>query len=223
MIGERLRAEWRLKCLLMAGLNLWVYLPYHWLQHHQFFTPTVMPAGFLDRLISFNDDAVWLYLSIYLLMPLGPFLMSRRSDLCRYAAGIVLIGLVADLIFVFFPTICPRPLAGAATPLYRLVTDIDNPLHAFPSLHAAFAVFSSRCAVRVLHEMSAPRGWTGVIWVWVGLILWATLATKQHVAADLVAGSVLGFGIHFWVFNERKHKAKATPAMRTTITRQTPA
>src|SRR6266436_10144424 len=91
----RLRSELKLKLILLLALNLWVWLPYQFLQRHHFFNPTEMSAGFCDRLIPFSDQAVWLYLSIYLLMPIGPFLMQNREQLLRYAIGIVFIGAIA--------------------------------------------------------------------------------------------------------------------------------
>ena len=187
----------------MLVLNLLVYVPYYLLQRHPVFQPTVMPLSFCDRLIPFVDKAVWIYLSIYLLMPIGPYLMIRRREILRYAMGVVLIGAIADLIFFFWPTVCPRPATGGATAAYRLLTVIDTPFHAFPSLHAAFAVYSALCATRILRELGARTIWRRAIWFWAFCILIATLLTKQHVIVDLAAGAALGFAVHFCVFHRR--------------------
>ncbi len=162
-----------------------------------------MSPSFFDRLIPFADKATWLYLSIYLLMPIGPYLMNSRQQILRYAIGIVFIGGIADLIFFFWPTVCPRPEIGGATAVYRTLTAIDNPYHAFPSLHAAFAVYSALCVGQVLRELGAPAIWRTAIWFRALGILIATLLTKQHVIADLAAGAVLGFGVHTGVFFRR--------------------
>lgn len=200
LITDRLKSEWPLKLILLLTLNLWVYGPYLFLQHYDFFPIATMPLTFLDRLIPFWPWTVWIYLSIYLLMPAGPFLMDNRQQLLRYAIGIMLIGLIADAIFLFWPTSCPRPDVAGANAAYGALITIDNPLHAFPSLHAAFAVYSAMCGMKVLSDVSNSRLLSAALWIWATLILLATLTTKQHVIADIVAGSLLGVGTYRCVF-----------------------
>jgi membrane-associated phospholipid phosphatase len=200
-VAGRLRSELRLKLILLVVLNLWVYLPYQFLQRHHFFPVTNMSASFLDRMIPFSDQAVWLYLSIYLLMPIGPFLMDNRHQILRYAAGIVIVGFVADAIFLFWPTACPRPDLTGTNAIYRALVSIDNPFHACPSLHAAFAIYSACCGGLVFCELRVRWLWRTGLWLWALIILFATLATKQHVVADIVTGSALAYGAYRCVFN----------------------
>jgi len=202
VLVRRLRSELKLKLILTVVLNLWVGVPYYCLQRHHFFPPTAMPASFCDRLIPFSEKAVWMYLSVYLLMPIGPFLMVKRQQIVRYACGIMLIGALADLVFIFRPTWCPRPAASGTVAVYRMLTAVDNPFHSFPSLHAAFAVFSALCAGQVLRELRSNVSWRIALWLWTCLILFATLATKQHMMADIVGGSVLAFGVYICVFSQ---------------------
>jgi hypothetical protein len=189
----RVKAELRLKLFLLAALNVIVWTPYITLQHIHFFQPAEMPLTRIDRVIPFIPTAAWVYFSIYALMPIGPFLMNNREQICRYSRGVVAISAFAAVIFFFWPTICPRPSAPAAGPLYRALISIDEPFHAFPSLHAAFAVYSCLCVI----EVGRALGWTSRFQIgfiaWTGLILLATLATRQHVLADIAAGSALGF------------------------------
>jgi membrane-associated phospholipid phosphatase len=212
-IVRRLRSEMALKLVLLVVLNLWVYLPYLFLQRHHFFPATNMPSSFFDRIIPFSDQAVWLYLSIYLLMPVGPFLMNSRKQIFHYAIGIVLISLLANAIFLFWPTSCPRPVVQGTNVAYQTLISIDNSFHAFPSLHAAFAVYSALCGGLVLRELGSRNFWRISLWFWVCLILYATLATKQHVSADIIAGSALGFGIYACVFKEWTSIFKRKPSL----------
>lgn len=210
-ILSRLRACLGLKLVLLVVLNLWVYVPYHFLQRYQFYPGTEIPASILDSLIPFSDHMVWLYLSIYLLMPIGPFLMTGRPQLIRYAVGIALISLLADLVFFFWPTTCPRPVVEAVNPAYRLLVLIDNPFHAFPSLHAAFAVYSALCLELLWRELRGGWFWRGGVWAWTFLILMATLATSQHMIVDLVAGSVLAIGVFYCVVKPRTARVNRKP------------
>jgi membrane-associated phospholipid phosphatase len=198
---NRLRSELGLKLILILILYPCVYLPYLFLQRRHFFPATTLKFTSLDGLIPFSDRAVWLYLSVYWLMPAGPFLMTGRKQLWRYAAGILLISLLADLVFLFWPTICPRPEVGATNVAYHFLIVMDNPFHAFPSLHAAFAIYAGACATLVFREFTRSRFLSIAVWLWVGLILYATLATKQHGLIDIIAGGALGWGIYMAVFN----------------------
>ena len=202
-LGGRLRAELGLKLLLTVVLNLWFYVPYTLLQRYRLFRPTEIPPTFLDRFIPFSDQAVWLYFSIFLLMPIGPLLMHRRAQLVRYAAGILLIETVAYAFFLFWPTWCARPDPARTIAAYRALVSVDGALNAFPSLHAAFAVFSALCAAQVLHELRMALRLRFIVGVWALLILLGTLMTKQHTAADVIAGGAMGFAVYHLVLSER--------------------
>jgi membrane-associated phospholipid phosphatase len=199
----RLKSELVLKLIFLVTLLALVYAPYFFLQRHHFFATNDVPVSFFDRLIPFSDQAVWPYLSIYLLMPVGPFLMKHRDQIFGYVTGAVLISLVADIIFLFWPTTCPRSPAASTNMAYLALTAVDNSFHAFPSLHAAFAVYSALCAGLVFRELGVGRRWRFGIWVWTFWILYATLATKQHVLMDILAGSTLGFMAYAAVFGHK--------------------
>jgi membrane-associated phospholipid phosphatase len=211
LIIGRLQSELALKFILLFVLNPLVYVPYIFLQRHHFFPATKMPLSFFDRWIPFSDQAVWLYLSIYLLMPVSSFLMNRRDQIFRYAAGIILISLSADVVFIFWPTSCPRPEVIGTNIGYQMLTRIDNRFHAFPSLHAAFAIYSALCGGFVLRELGSRPFWRIGLWLWAFLILYATLATRQHVVVDIIAGGTLGYGVYAWVFKQRIFISKSKP------------
>ena len=200
-VAARLRSQLALKLVLLVVLNLAVYVPYICLQHHQFFPVTTVPPTALDHLIPFSPGSVWLYLSIYLLMPIGPFLMHHRNQLLRYASGVILIATIAATIFLFWPTAIARPAVPYPSATYRLLITIDQPFHAIPSLHAAFAIYSALCGTLVLRELDSRQLWPIALWLWAALILLATLTTKQHMVVDIVAGSVLGFVAYACAFS----------------------
>jgi membrane-associated phospholipid phosphatase len=204
----RLQAELKLKLFLTVLLNLWFYVPYALLQRHSLFVPSQAPQTHLDLLIPFSDNAVWLYLSLFLLMPIGPLLMCRREQLLRYGVAIFLIESVAYVVFLLYPTWCPRPDASGTVTAYRTLTTVDFPLNAFPSLHAAFAVFSALCAALVLRELRVPPAWRLAVGVWSVLILLGTLLTKQHTVLDISAGGAIGLVVYHLVFSRR------TPAFK---------
>lgn len=202
-ITDRLRAQLPFKLLLVLLLYPIVYGPYQFLQVHHYFPPTELLPGTIDCRIPFDDRFTWIYLSIYLLMPIGPVILHTRGQLYRYAAGILLISVLADVVFLFHPTFFPRPDSIASGRLYQLLITIDNPFHGFPSLHAAFALYSGLCAAKMLRVFDRSFYLIAIIWIWVTLILYSTLATKQHTFFDIAAGSTLGMAAYFTVFYAR--------------------
>jgi hypothetical protein len=199
-LAGRLKTELALKLGLVVILYPLVFVPYFFLQRHHFFPATTMSFGLFDRLIPFSDQAVWPYFSIYLLLPIGPFFMGRRNQLLRYAAGIVLMSLIADLIFLCWPTFCPRPA------MYRrqcCLSTTDSRGQFFQCLSVVARGFCGLFGVvrrtGFARTRESSRLAIGDL-VWALLILYATLATRQHVLVDVIAGSVLGAAAYAAVF-----------------------
>lgn len=208
-LTQRLRAEWRLKLWLTLALNAWCWLPYQWLQRHHYFPVRELAGGPLDPWIPFLPHTVWLYLSIYLFLPLPPLLLCERRQLLRYGAGFAAFSLAGCTAFLFWPTTCPRPPLSDPPLIYRMLTQLDNPFHAFPSLHAASALYTAAGAECVRRELTGGWPWRAGIWLWTALILLATLTTKQHQTPDIAAGGVLGL-VMFQLFI----RAAPTPPSR---------
>lgn len=195
-LGDRLRAHLGLKLGLTLALNLCAFAPYFWLQRNIFFPVTTLPQTPLDVWLGFRPQAVWIYLSLFLLMPIAPLQMHNTHQLRRYALGVVAMSFVADMIFLFWPTTVARTGDGGSHSVYRALVTMDLPLNAFPSLHAAMAVYSALCC----EQISRLRSWRFVIWPWVLAIVWAMLSIKQHVAFDAAGGAVLGLATYGLVF-----------------------
>lgn len=191
--ATRFKAHWPLKLGLSLGLGLLFWTGYGLLGRHAVFPLRGVPVTWLDRSIPFQPEPWgWIYLSQFLLTGLLPWLMTDREEIRRFAASVGWLSGASFLIFFLFPVASPRPLflteeAGAM----RLILDYDGPLNAFPSLHAGFLILLARLAWRIF---PAPRSRLAVLGgcLWGAAILYATLATRQHYALDLVAGAGLG-------------------------------
>lgn len=191
-ISARLRFLLGTKLALAVGLNLFALLPYYFLQRHGLFPVKLVPATVIDDWIPFNDQLVWLYLSLFLLMPVTPMQMIRRSQLWRYAIGVAAMSLLADFFFFFWPTTVERPPSRETNEIYRLLNTFVLPNNAAPSLHVAMAVFSALCFEQIAANVRRAYAWRMILWTWALAILHATLATKQHLALDAIAGVLLG-------------------------------
>jgi membrane-associated phospholipid phosphatase len=186
----RLKAHWRFKLIAGAIIVIAFFIGYFLLLRFHIFPVREMPTTTLDLLIAFQPAALPLYLALYLYLPIAPWLLEDKRDqnaCCLAFSGLCLVGL---LIFLFWPTAIPRPDSAA----YRPLIAIDGRGNACPSLHAAFAVFSAICIDRLARHLGDRGLARSLSWLWCLGILYSTLATKQHVAVDMVAGIALGAG-----------------------------
>jgi membrane-associated phospholipid phosphatase len=154
---------------------------------------TVMPVTLLDRLIGFQPLALPMYLSLWVYVSLPPALLETRRELYGYAmamAGTCLAGL---MIFYFWPTAVPvANIDWAVYPQMDFLKGVDAAGNACPSLHVATAVFSGVWLHYLLGRCSAPL-WLRIFnWIWCIGIVYSSMATRQHVAVDVLGGLVLG-------------------------------
>ena len=191
----RLKSNWLLKLVLGVGLIVMFAVLYILPQRYPVFPVITMQPAWIDRMIPFMPGFVYLYESLYLIMPIAPWLMTSKNELARYSMGLVFMSSVGFCFFFFWPTLSPRPIdIHNANMLYRNLITFDNELNAFPSLHVAYALFHSACCHKVFR--AGPRHnllrWS--IWIWALGISLSTLPTKQHVFVDVVGGAILGLG-----------------------------
>jgi len=195
----RLRAQLPAKLAVWLGLALGICIPYFTLQRLALFPRRAVPVLALDHAIDFQPGALWAYLSVGLLVPLAPLLATRRSELVRYARGLALLCVACFVAFLFVPVEGPRPAVPPDHRAYQWLVALDRPANSFPSLHAGLALYSLLFGLRVLRGALAPaarRAVTGLGTLWVALILYSTLATRQHWAIDLPAGMALAFAAY---------------------------
>jgi membrane-associated phospholipid phosphatase len=153
-----------------------------------------LPLTALERRLPFVESFVYVYLSICLFMPLGPYLTIQRPALARHAAGFLLVTLLAFLGFVLYPVRLPPLEATPATLALQLLVE-DTRLNNLPSLHAAYTLYSLRYWGELLPEVPGPGARRAValgVGAWAGLVLASILLIKQHYLIDVVAGVALG-------------------------------
>ncbi|HJW01966.1 MAG TPA: phosphatase PAP2 family protein [Azospira sp.] len=192
-VGARFRAHWQLKALGTTAFMTLFFLGYLYLLRHPLFPVTVMPTIFLDGLVPFLPGALPVYLSLWIYVSLPPALLGTREELFAFgwqAAGLCLAGLVC---FLLWPTAVPTTaLDWNGFPGSGILQGVDAAGNACPSLHVATAVFSGVWLHRLLGETRSPRALQLVNFGWCGAIAYSTLAIKQHVALDMLAGTALG-------------------------------
>jgi hypothetical protein len=198
-LRDRLSSCLRPKIAVWLGLAAGICAPYFALQRVEWFPLRAPPVMQIDRAVAFEPGYVWAYLSIALLVPLAPALAASRDALRRYALGLFLLCAPCFAAFALFPVEGPRPPQLPDHGMYRLIVSLDRPTNSMPSLHAGLVVYSLLFGLRVLREALPARRHAAAALIgcaWAVLILYSTLATKQHWALDLPPGAALAAGAH---------------------------
>jgi membrane-associated phospholipid phosphatase len=65
------------------------------------------------------------------------------------------------------------------------------------------AVFSALCYEQIACHMRERQLWRLGLWIWALGIIYATLVSKEHVALDAAAGSLLGLIAYLCVFGAK--------------------
>jgi membrane-associated phospholipid phosphatase len=166
---------------------------YFYLLKEPAYPTTVMPIILLDRLVGFQPLALPMYLSLWVYVSLPPALLATPREL--YGYGLAMLGacLAGLIVFYFWPTVVPAAnIDWALYPEVEFLKSMDASGNACPSLHVATAVFSGIWLHHLLRRFGAPLWILIFNWVWCIGIVYSAMATRQHVAVDVLAGLVLG-------------------------------
>jgi membrane-associated phospholipid phosphatase len=200
--------------LKAVGTTLFISLffaAYFYLLRHPAYPVSVMPRTSLDHAIGFMPIALPVYLSLWVYVSLPPLFFTDRRELLRYGLAIALTCLAGLGVFYFWPTAAPAPdVDWLKYPDMQFLKNIDAAGNACPSLHVATAVFSGVWLHHLLRGFSVPPWLLLLNALWCAGIAWSTLATRQHVAVDVIAGIALG-GLAAWL-SLRLHRQRGVQA-----------
>lgn len=181
--------------LKAVGTTLFIYLffrGYFWVMENPNATPLTVPTTSIDDLVPFSIVGLPIYLSLWIYVSLVPALLNSLRALVAYGFWISLMCIACLAFFWFFPTATPP----AEIDLDRYPTmaflRVDTGLNAFPSLHVASAVFTSAWLTILLRKINAPQYINALNIIYCLLIIWSTMAVRQHVFWDAVSGTLIG-------------------------------
>ena len=192
-IWQRMRRHFLLKLVGTTVFTWLFFIGYLHLLRQPVYAVVVMPLTALDRLIPFQPVTLFAYLSLWFYVGIAPGLQLSFRELLVYGLWIAALCLTGLGIFYAWPTAVP-PLALDVSGFagFGVLKGVDAAGNACPSLHVAVAIFTAIWIEHVLRQARAPLALRAVNIAWFALIAWSTLAIKQHVVLDVVAGALLG-------------------------------
>lgn len=194
-LGQRIAYLWWLKAsgtMLFMVIFFWGYFA---VLRHPLGEPTQMPLTALDRAIPFTVSAYPAYVWLWVYASLAPAFLREFRFLWRYGVWVAAMCLICLVIFWIFPTVVPPSgIDWSQYPQMSLIKRVDQSGNACPSLHVAAAIFSALWMHRVYRNIAAP-GWLRLLnGLQCAAIVWSTVAIRQHVALDVLAGIAVGAG-----------------------------
>jgi membrane-associated phospholipid phosphatase len=147
--------------------------------------PAYLPLTDLDRAVPMLPWTLLIYLSDYFFILLVLLSLKKAEHFSSAFYRMILGILLSFVIFLFYPTVYPRPLLPA-DPLwgetFLYLHFLDQPTNCFPSLHVSMTLIAA----------ASMRSWSrrgkALGWIWGLAICLSTLTTKQHYAWDVLGG-----------------------------------
>jgi membrane-associated phospholipid phosphatase len=149
----------------------------------------IMRESWLDRMVSFDPTAIWLYLSFFLLIALA-FFVGPRGRIERLVRAMQICACVACCVFVIFPTSLEYPSFtgnGVSLAVLRALSWLDVRTNCLPSLHAALTTAS---LLTLWSKRKLFR--TILVTLWALAICVSIVQLRRHLAIDVMAGATLG-------------------------------
>lgn len=192
-IADRVVTLWPLKAFGTMSFMVLFFWGYFTVLHNPLARPLVMPLTWLDAWIGFSPFAFPAYVSLWVYVSLVPALLGSLGSLLRFGLWIGGLCVFCLAIFWVFPTsVPPFPLDLKAYPEFAIIKGLDATSNAFPSLHVATAVFSAFWLNRLFGQINAPTTLQWLSALQCSVIIWSTIATRQHVVLDALGGVMVG-------------------------------
>jgi membrane-associated phospholipid phosphatase len=159
---------------------------------------TMMPLTALDHWIPVTSLAFPFYASLWVYASLPVALLRELRPMLLFGLWMAAMCLLCLAIFWLWPTgVSSAGIDWRLYPEMAIIKDVDTSGNACPSLHVASAVFAAIWLDRLWCAMAAPSVVRWLSALHCLAILWSTVATRQHVILDVLAGTLVGllFGI----------------------------
>lgn len=212
-LWRRVRRLFLVKLIGITAVITLFFVGYFHVLRYPAHAVTIMPATAFDALVPFQPWMLWAYLSLWFYVGLAPGLQLHPAQLRVYAVSSISLGIAGLAIFYFWPTaVPPFAAAGEGSGAFEMLRGVDASGNACPSMHVAYAVFTAAWLAQALKAARVPAGLHLLNIAWLLAIAWSTVAVRQHVVLDVVAGALLG-GAFAWLSLRWRPDDVAEPAL----------
>lgn len=208
-LAARFAVLWPLKAAGTMTFMVLFFWGYFTVLHQPLTAPTMMPRLVIDEWIPFSAAAFPVYASLWVYVSLPPAFIGGLRPLLWFGAWISALCLLCLGIYWLLPTsVPPAGIDWSAYPQLAAIKDVDAAGNACPSLHVASSVFAALWLDRIARSVQAPAAlrWGNALFC--AAILWSTIATRQHVVLDVIAGVLVGLA---FALLSLRHVARMAP------------
>jgi membrane-associated phospholipid phosphatase len=156
----------------------------------------IIPETWLDQQIPFDTQAVWLYLSFFLVVPFA-FWRSPMPRVRVMMWAIILSAIISGVFFIFLPSSLDYPQASGenlSDKIFHCLLWIDTQQNCFPSLHASITLI---CLLGLWQKNHIV---VNIFYLAVSLAIgYSIIQLRRHLSLDVGAGILLGFATYFVV------------------------
>jgi hypothetical protein len=153
----------------------------------------VVPLTWLDAQIPFTPSAYGIYISLWIYVSLPPAFLGNFQVLLNFGRWVTALCVCGLIVFWLFPNQTPNfGIDWAHYPELARIKSMDASGNACPSMHVATAVFSAFWIDAILVAVTAPHLARLISVLHCAAIIWSTIAIRQHVVIDAIAGALLG-------------------------------
>ncbi len=179
------------RCAIILGSFAGILTAYDQLAARAERLGVTLGAQFEQQVVPFDPDWVWVYIAYYPYL-LVTFLRAASKPGFWRAYGLSLsVVSISFCVFWAAPTCIDRPPFAPNSPSASVLGwlwRIDASGNCAPSLHASLMTWAVHIGIG---RCGQPRWFAAPCWI---LVLYSTLAVRQHVVVDLITGVALALG-----------------------------
>jgi membrane-associated phospholipid phosphatase len=212
-LAQRFVSLWLLKAVGTSAFMVLFFHAYFWVLSNPSRAPWVVPLLPPDHWVPFEPLALYAYGWLWVYVSVAPGLIGRWLALARYGIWAALMCALCLLIFWLWPTQTPSfAIDWSVHPQLAFLKGIDAAANACPSLHVAAALHAACWMHRQLRELGTPDWTRWLSWLQCVAIVWSTMAIRQHVFIDVIAGAAVGL-LFAWLSMRWERPATAGAAV----------
>ena len=184
---------WYLKAFGTMAFMVLFFQAYFWVQRHPLGEPFTVPMLVIDDWVPFTPAGFAAYVSLWVYVSLPAAWMPNLRALLHQGLWTAALCIFCLLLFWIFPTQTPvLDIDWSQHPQLAFMKGLDATGNACPSLHVASAVYAAVWLHHIFAQVGAPAALRWLSLLQCAVILWSTMAIRQHVFLDVLAGAVVG-------------------------------